>query len=457
MRDVISKDSHLTLSKDEELIPDYASDLDYSDLEKIKDSSSFWDKEIWGNAILLMIATVGSTFFYMPYHARQIGLLSTVIMLLVSAGFSYGCSIILLMGFQYTKAKTYNECMEKVLGSKIGAFSSFVMLLHTIGKVMSTWIFSFDFISVGMTEIFGISPDKWYMKHLNLIFFSVCLCILLVSIAIKSIQKLQFVSFVGLLLMGYLLSVFVCLTPKYFSYYRAQDKIHPKLIILNGDMLKVWGVANYMFLNQYAVTPMCATLKNFSYSRGSRIISLSTIMALFIYLLLLLVGYFSLPTDSDNQIFLLRPKISDSDDSFIVYGRLIFGFTLLIVVIVRTQFMLIYFEQMSGTISKIFSRQSIFDSQTEGASRPSTSFFKKALFLLAHTILTCIGVKHLNSILGFLGSFVGVFEVIILPCFLFLILNAKSKMISKKKERAFIVICSLGALVSFSAVIASIA
>jgi hypothetical protein len=456
MSEVDSKDNRISLSKDEFLIPEFRSELDDSNLPYIEQSAIGYDTEILGNSVLLIIATVGSTFFYLPHFAREIGLLSTTLMVLASAGLGYGCSVILLIGYKYTGAKTYNECMERMLGSKVGVFSSLVISLHTIGKVMSTWIFSFDFIADGLGKILKWAPDNWYNVNLKFIYFSLCLCILVVSISIKSIQRFQFVSFLGLLMMVYLLGVFLYLTPRYYSYYNSQHKINPTLVIFNWNMLKVWGVVNYMFLNQYAVTPMCATLKHFSYPRASRILSLSTIVTLAIYLALLFIGYFSLPTDSDNKIFLLRPSIPGDDDSLIVYGRLVFGITLLIVVVVRTQFMLIYIEQVCNTLSKIFNPRPIHEYPERTIYRRVSWFLKRFLFLLAHTVMTYFGVKHLSSILGFLGSFVGVFEIIILPCFLFLGLNAKLRVVSKRNERIFVAVCLAAALVSVSAVIASL-
>lgn len=118
------------------------------------------EKGVRGNIFLLIMTTIGSAFFLLPYTAKTVGLFTVIIFLLSAGLLSYLCSLILYFGFAYTKAKTYNECMEKILGEKMGLFSAFIIFLHIIGSAVSTWMFSFKFLSSGLYQYFEVVPSQ---------------------------------------------------------------------------------------------------------------------------------------------------------------------------------------------------------------------------------------------------------------------------------------------------------
>ena len=71
---------------------------------------------------------------------------------------SYYSSSLLYLGFKATKAKTYDICMEKVLGHKMGFLSNFMIFIHTFAAVVSVWLFSFQFLFYGIMSIIYSSP-----------------------------------------------------------------------------------------------------------------------------------------------------------------------------------------------------------------------------------------------------------------------------------------------------------
>lgn len=65
---------------------------------------------------MLSIATLGSSFFFLPGLAKNLGIGTILCMLIFGASISYISSIILFKGYTETKEKTYTACVERILG-----------------------------------------------------------------------------------------------------------------------------------------------------------------------------------------------------------------------------------------------------------------------------------------------------------------------------------------------------
>lgn len=436
---------------------------------------------IRGNLFLLMVITIGSSFFVLPHLARQIGLLFTVLLVLFSGFLSYMCSKILYIGFQETDAKTYNECMERLLGKKVGFLSTLVIMMHTFGATISSWIFSWIYLSNGLLQFMQIDPDVtpiniWYQHS----YFIVCFAIIFTVTLFRSIEKLKIVSMVGFCMIIYLIVVCVSLTPKYFEYYNSKNMIIPTYFTPNIYALKGWGITNYMFLNQYAIMPICKTTKDVSFSRITKIIKRCIITVGIIYLAVLFCGYYSLPTNIHNEIFLLRKPLEGDPDYFIMYGKILFGIALFVGVMIKSHFLLIYFDQMIEKFKQVFGRtnddeyktlednlqdkEKSIEAEESGETEtmnPKTTLMvwkpkaiiRNLLFLAFACVLGTLGVQYLVKILGFIGSFVGVFELIIIPGCMFLVIDQKRRYMGQFTRKAFVFGVVFLTLVSILAVI----
>lgn len=428
---------------------------------------------IRGNMFLLIVTTIGSAFFVLPHCARQIGLFFSALLVISSALLSVGCSQILFIGFKETKANTYNECMEGLLGKKIGLMSTVVIMMHTFGTSVSTWIFSWIYLSNGVMQLLKVDPTKQHVSILyqHAFFYGGFLVIFTVTL-FRSIEKLKLVSIVGFGMILFLVVVFVALMPQYFEHFNSEGYI--KLIGFKWDLyaLKAWGITNYMFLNQYAITPICKTTKNVNFRRVTKIIGRTIFVVCLVYIVILFCGYFSLPTNVWNEIFLLRPPLNGESDVLIMYGKIFFGMALFVGVMVRSHFVLIYFDQLIGKIKEAFSSPQSqhenayinlvpVDSGETASMYPKTSVvvwkpvasIRNFVFLLVLSTSATLGVNYLLKILGFLGSFVGVFELIIIPVSMFLVIDRRRQLMSKASRFAFVFFSIILTIVSFCAVI----
>lgn len=94
----------------------------------------------------MMVTTTGCAFFYLPMQAKKTGLFLTMFILFFVLSVSYYSSSLLYLGFKATKASTYDQCMDKVLGVKMGFLSNFMIFIHTFAATVSVWLFSYDFL-----------------------------------------------------------------------------------------------------------------------------------------------------------------------------------------------------------------------------------------------------------------------------------------------------------------------
>ena len=311
-----------------------------------------------GNILLLIITTMGSSFFLLPYCAKRIGIMTTIGLLAVSGFISYYSSMLLFHGYSNTSAKTYDECVEKILGRKMGLLANIVVLLHTLGQVMSTWIFAFQFITSGIFDITDTNETaEWFEPYKYGFFVGTFFIIFLVTLG-KSIEKLKFISMVGLMILLYLIGCLVYLTPEYFEYYIDKKQIHFRNFIATWEILQVYGTCQYMFLNQYSIMSICNNLKNVSFSRTTKLVKRAIIVLFLIYVFVLFCGYFSQPDHMETQIFLLRKPIEGFNDTPVLIGKIGFGFTLMIGILVKSYYMLVYLEQLVQNSYRILTHDS---------------------------------------------------------------------------------------------------
>lgn len=94
---------------------------------------------------LLIITTMGSSFFVLPFSGKKIGIGFTILMLCFSAFVSFASSSILFMGYRETKAKTYNECVKMILGWVISSENRVYVQPRSVRSHFCCSSFNLDF------------------------------------------------------------------------------------------------------------------------------------------------------------------------------------------------------------------------------------------------------------------------------------------------------------------------
>lgn len=141
-------------------------------------------------------------------------------------------------------------------------------------------------------------------------------CLLYLFSLLGKIELLKKMSMIGIIIIIYLILLFLFLLPKYYLYYKASifivyAKFDTNFFVTNG-------ICFYLFLNQYTVIPICNNLKSITSKRITKVIKRTDIFCLTIYILITLIGYFSMPnsivgTEEEKkwELFLIRPNINN--------------------------------------------------------------------------------------------------------------------------------------------------
>jgi hypothetical protein len=87
------------------------------------------------------------------------------------------------------------------------------------------------------------------------------------------------------------------------------------------------------------------------------------------------------------------------------------------------------------------------------AEKKTIFYLRRVLFLLCHAVLTYIGIEKLVKILGLIGSFVGVFEIVIIPGTMFLAIDNSQNFMKPATRRLFLAACAILSCISLVAVV----
>ena len=403
---------------------------------------------IRGNVLLLTITTMGSSFFYLPGFAKKIGLFLTIFILVFTGTVSYFSSLILYHGFKYTGARTYDECFETLLGKRLGLFSNIVIFLHIFVSSIAIWIFSYEFTSSALISILGISEGSNSEMIIQYCYYGVTFAILFIVTMVRSIEKLKTIALLGIFFILYLVVCFVGMTPEYYNYYDSQGRIEIHGIILTPYILKVYGVCQALFLNQYTVLPICHNVVFTSQKRVTKIIHRSLYLLIVIYIVLMTAGYFSEPNDTKTELFLLREPIPNTTDGLIVFGKLGFGIALFIGLMVKSCYLLLYVDQLilkfqnseiqtelpvieeaeskdtddykfppeENVVREVKSTVRKSQEMLPNSTRiPVVAYLKNFVFFGIILFLVIYFNKRLSKLISLLGGFIGAFEIILLP------------------------------------------
>ena len=445
------------------------------------------------NALLLFILTNGPAFFYLPWRAKLSGIFLTIIVIIITSCASYMSSQMLYFGYRATKAKSYDEVMRKVMGGMIGYLSNWVMLAHTMAAVISSWIFSYKFLVVGLFEE-NSAVSIEYAEHFKLLYFLGTFLMVFYVTLRSNVDRLKPFTFVGVLILAYIVIVFASESSAYHNYYSVKEPLEVKWAVLDHHIIKTFGICSYLFTNQYSIIPLVDKIEKHNLKRVNFILSSTTVSLIILYILIIFIGYFSLPNIRELNVldrhFLMRKAIPERSDDLIIIGRCLFGVYLLLCLLIKVYFLMLYFSTMIDQTKLIMEKKvKINGPSTNPESIPhdieysqinqskpldtakdieqtklkETSvvdedqrqmiynfFFIGGICLLSMRLL-----DHLSSFLCLAGSIVGMFEMIILPLMMAIWLDRTKKKMSFRKKvvlvcgaSVFLVLCTSSFILS---------
>lgn len=459
-----------------------------------------------GNIFLLCVSTIGCSFFYLPYYAKEVGLLMLIVMIIIPGLISYYSSSLLYIGFKHTKAQTYDEVMKGILGPKVGYLTNLVIFLHAFSSVISGWTFSYKVIVNTLSSLYNVK-DYMETKNFKFFYFTGIMLFMFASSLSDRIERLKFVSMLGLGIILYMAIVFTLQCPRFYNHYNREDFVIENFKV-DFNFFEAWGMCFYLYLNQYTILPICNNVKQLTSKRMSKVLGRTTLSALVLYIVITVVGYFSWPSydtivaNNFDKLFILRSPIPGMNDSLIIAGKFMFAFYLLIGIMVRGYFFLIYFTQLRLNTMKIFRGENVQPltsdeveeitpnerlTMTEAKMRKSeaaapriedaveiyiepldefsteeqqetvaneqetketkdtpkitlTTHAINLSFLTLTMVLTVFVAESLNTFLSVVGGFVALLEIVVFPLIMILAIDRKTKMLGRCEKPTLIIV-----------------
>lgn len=439
-----------------------------------------------GNTFLMLVSTAGCSYFYLPYFAKVSGLYAMCIFLSISAFVSYYSSTKLYYAYKATKAKTFNECTEMILGSKLGFLANFMIFLHVYGTVLVTWAFGFKIFNHVLILNYPKLAEQSFQYPFGYVYFLSVFLIVFLFNFFGNLEKLKSISAIGLLIMIYLTLVYAFQMSDYFDYYNDKDRIAVEGFKIDNKVFATFGLSNCLFLNQYTIMPICKNINNVTSKRVTKVIGRALLSVFLVYLSILFIGYFSQPNqnvmDSGHMstLFLLRTPIPGRADTWAMIGQALFGIFMLINLIVKSHFLIIYFEELLRNIGKITSnrnltRERIIDDEIdvmrfknrrtssenevnspeslqESLQQQMESFSESTaiidneeqndckriangfIFLFISAFISYAVVDMLSKFLTIVYNFVAIFEMVVFPLWMICEINKRKKILGDNEK-----------------------
>lgn len=171
-----------------------------------------------------------------------------------------------------------------------------------------------DYFSLG-DFIYDKDCTKYFLGIVLVFFIQLPIC------ARKSLAKLHILSFIGVTLLFYVIIVAIFEFPFYFKKNYSPEKI--EYIKLDFNIIEVICVFFFAFGNHTSILNALKEIKNKTDSRIMTLAKFTFYSEFFLYLIIMLVGYFSM-YDQTSDIFINR----EDQSIFMIVGKIFYVFTL---------------------------------------------------------------------------------------------------------------------------------
>ena len=300
------------------------------------------------NVFLVISTTLGAAFFLLPCLAKEIGIVLIFCLLLLSFATNNIMSHLLFLGFQETNATSYQNYVSIIFGKKYKYLCDLILLLHLTSSYVSTSIFSYYYFESSIENLFYYKQQVTMSSKFTYSFFGGLLILICVVNLINRIEFLKKISRLTLVLISYLIIVFCAKMPKYFKYYSAQPYEVYYLFNFSWKVLPVWGVCLYILVNQYSLFTVFHNFYSITKRRFTKMYLYASYILVFVYTLMICIGFLSSPYFNCSENFCLRPQIDEGIEYTIQIGKLVFSFSLMISISVKSYFMLSFLNSLFG-------------------------------------------------------------------------------------------------------------
>ena len=307
---------------------------------------------IRGSIFNMIILSLGSGLLSLPKYIQKTSLLMSIF-LIIGIGILVWWSMLLISKVcEKNNNYVYSRLIRNLYGPFLSNLYDCLVILYSIGvlilnqviilKLIGEAIFNlYYFKQYNNLEEFNNDINFWgNWKFKYLLPFTIGFLIIYPLCLIKDVSKLRIVSLFGIITLFGLIILLVIQTKSYINYYNKNiyvpndEKTHYNIYKINkgfdSDLyfFQFCSSLFFAYCSTIGAVPIFNTLKNNVRRRMYKVIRRSIITNIFIFITVVISGYFTCPINTPDLI-IQRKKIINGPDYLMSIGRLALSFTII--------------------------------------------------------------------------------------------------------------------------------
>ena len=372
------------------------------------------------SSIFCMICvTLGTGMLPIPHLFSSNGLILTFILYLFFSLPTYFTLQLLIQISHDNKIYNFPELVSKYFGYKsfLTKLTIISLLINSFGCII-LWNFYINKFSIGLISYF----EENYATNQNGNYICIVLLIFIqIPLAIYNKgNEFDLMATVGVLQIIYVLLVLIIEFPSYIKEYFNKNIFFKIQIYFNKNIFSIMEIPFVLFTsfgNHSTILSVVEQIKSKTSKRVLNVGRFTFFGEFFVYIYLVIICFLStFQYTSDNEIFLIRPKIT-----FLMTLGLFF-----MVILMVCNISLYYFTTLP-TLQFIFNKSKEFSKNQN---------ILAAILMLCTLTLVSFFLTNLGNILTFLGIFAQVSLIFIIPISLYL--KVKQNEITLKNKIIYI-------------------
>ena len=373
------------------------------------------------SSIFCMICvTLGTGMLPIPHLFSSNGLVLTFILYLFFSLPTYYTLQLLIQISHDNKIYNFPELVSKHFGYKsfMTKLTIIALLINSFGCII-LWNFYINQFSIGLISYF----EEKYATNQNGNYICVAILILIqIPLAIYNKgNEFDLMATIGVIQIIYVLLVLIIEFPSYIKEFFNKNIFFKCKTYFNKNIFSIMEIPFVLFTsfgNHSTILSVVEQIKSKTSRRVLNVGKFTFFGEFFVYIYLVIICFLStFQHTSDNEIFLIRPKIT-----FLMTLGLFF-----MVILMICNISLYYFTTLP-TLQFIFNRSEEFSKNQN---------ILAAILMLCTLTLVSFFLTNLDNILTFLGIFAQVSLIFIIPISLYL--KIKQNEIGLKKKIIYVI------------------
>ena len=361
------------------------------------------------SSIFCMICvTLGTGMLPIPHLFVSNGLFLTFILFLFFSFPTYITLQLLIQLSHDNKIYNFPELVSKYFGYKsfMTKLTIIVLLINSFGCII-LWNFYINKFSIGLISYF----EEEYATNQNGNYICIAILIMIqIPLAIYNKgNEFDLMATVGVLQILYVLIVLIIEFPSYIKEFFNKKIFLQNKTYFNTNIFKIMEIPFVLFTSFGNHSTILSVVEQINSKTTKRVLNVGKFTffgEFFVYIYLVLICFFStFSLTSENEIFLIRPKIT----FLMTLGQFF------MVILMVCNISLYYFTTLP-TLQFIFNKSQEFTKNQNVLA---------AILMLCILTLISFFISNLDNILTFLGIFAQVSLIFIIPISLYLKVNHK--------------------------------